>query len=139
MGNKNKSVSESAPTVYFNNNDIEYRKEISSDIVDSIIRDNMQYLISDRTKLSGSFMADKSEMLQFYKMLRDTYLAQIKNIEDGIQKANLTYMYLKNKGAVECNPFEEDIEEAKRAIERLRELVNPIIESIIKIENNHQE
>ena len=94
----------------------------------------MQYLIPDCSKLSGSFMADKNDMLQFYKSLKDTYLSQIKDIEDSIQKANITYMYLKNKGVIESNPFLDEIEKSNESVKKLKELVEPITEQIERLE-----
>ena len=82
--------------IYLGNKKKSKRKDITYRDIENIIKDT-KYLISDRPKLSGSFMVDKNDMLQFYKSLRDTYLSQIKDIEDSIQKANITYMYLKNK------------------------------------------
>ena len=119
--------------IYLGNKKKSKRKDITYRDIENIIKDT-KYLISDRPKLSGSFMVDKNDMLQFYKSLRDTYLSQIKDIEDSIQKANITYMYLKNKGVIESNPFLEEIEECNKSVKKLKELVEPITEQIERLE-----
>lgn len=119
--------------IYLGNKKKSKRKDITYRDIENIIKDT-KYLISDRPKLSGSFMVDKNDMLQFYKSLRDTYLSQIKDIEDSIQKANITYMYLKNKGVIESNPFLEEIEECNKRVKKLKELVEPITEQIERLE-----
>ena len=119
--------------IYLGNKKKSKRKDITYRDIENIIKDT-KYLISDRPKLSGSFMVDKNDMLQFYKSLRDTYMSQIKDIEDSIQKANITYMYLKNKGVIESNPFLEEIEECNKSVKKLKELVEPITEQIERLE-----
>lgn len=131
MKNKEVSFHPVYGCVFLNEKEEVQREDFDPKVLEELLDQQKDFKVSD---MSGKFLADKKDFLSLYKNLRDTYQSQIKDIEIGIKEANLTYFYLLHKGSVTENPFESEIADAEKTLERLRGLVEPLNKEIEKLE-----
>ena len=131
MKNKEVSFYPMYGCVFLNEKEEVQREDFDPKVLEELLNQQKDFKVPN---ISDKFLADKKDFLGLYRNLRDTYQLQITEIETGIKKANLTYSYLLHKGSVTENPFESDIVNAEKTLEKLRGLVEPLNKEIEKLE-----
>lgn len=131
MKNKEPLFSPMYGCVFLNEKEEIKREDFDPKVLEELLGQQKDFKVPD---MSGKFLADKKDFLSLFKNLRDTYQSQITKIETGIKEANLAYAYLLHKGSVTENPFESDIADAEKTLEKLRGLVDPLNKEIERLE-----
>lgn len=86
--------------------------------------------LSDHPNISSRFPVDENELLEFYKMLRDTYQMEILKNQQLIQMyENIDYSSYSTK-----HPFEDEIEDWKKNIEKLTKMKDSLDKGIENLE-----
>ena len=117
---------------------IDEKEEVQRDGFDPKVLEDMIYSwssigvpnISDHPNISSHFPADEKELLSFYKLLRNTYEFGILKNKQLIQMyENMDYSSYRTK-----HPFEKEIEDWKKDIEKLTNMIDSLDKGIEKLE-----